>query len=129
MQDRDQREGGSAMETRAHPTHHNRYRPHRTWWGVGIGLAGVFVSLFVAMVNTEGSTVLHVLKTSVLCAGALAFVGGTALAAFTEIAHMFTRCVSCGRLLPRSRIDVRQSYYPCRRCNVTWTCPCRKATD
>jgi hypothetical protein len=115
------------METRAHPTHHSRYRPHRTAWGVGIGLAGVFSSVFVAMVETEGSPVLLVLKTSVLWAGALAFVGGTTLAVLTEIPHMFARCVSCGRLLRRARMDVRQSYYPCRRCNLTWTCPCRKA--
>jgi hypothetical protein len=93
-----------------------------------IGLAGAFSCVFVAMANTEEApVVLHILKMSVLWAGALAFVGGTVVAGVTEIAHTFARCVSCGRLLRRSRIDFRQSYYPCRRCDVVWTCPCRKA--
>ena len=109
------------METRAHPTHHDHYRPNRAVWGVAIGLAGVFLCVFVAMVNTGESAVLRVVKVSALGTGAVAFVAGTILAALTEITHLFARCVTCGRLLRRSRMDARQSYYPCRRCNVTWT--------
>jgi hypothetical protein len=119
----------SAMETRAHPTHHSHYRPGRTLWGAVVGLAGVFLCVFIAMVNPGGSRVLQVVRLSSLGAGALAFVGGTLLAAATEIPHGFARCPSCGRLLRRVRTDYRQSYYPCRRCDITWTCPCRKAAE
>src|SRR5262245_26809516 len=107
------------MQTRAHPTHHDNYRPRRALWGVVAGLAGVFACVFVAMVDTGGSSILHALKASVLWAGALAFVGGTALAFFTEIPHRFARCASCARLLMRSRIDFDRSYYRCRKCDVT----------
>src|SRR5262249_30415692 len=118
------------MKTRAHPTHHDHYRPGRLLWGVCVGLAGAFTCVFVAMVETEESSALvHFAKVSVLWAGALAFVGGTALACVTDIAHRFARCPSCSRLLLRSRIDYRNSYYPCRRCDVTWTCPCSKSGD
>jgi hypothetical protein len=117
------------METRTHPTHHDGYHPSRAMWGAGIGLAGVFLCVFVTMVDAGESRILHVLKASVLWAGALAFIGGTGLALLTEIPHRFARCVSCGRLLRRTRIDYQRSYYPCRRCKVRWTCPCRKAAD
>jgi hypothetical protein len=110
-----------------HPTHHDTYRPGRAFWGALVGVAGVFACIFIAMVNTGGSAVFHVLKVSALGTGALAFVGGTLLAVVTEVPHQFARCPSCGRLRWRSRIDYRQSYYPCRRCGVTWTCPCHKA--
>jgi hypothetical protein len=117
------------METRGHPTHHSNYRPGRSLWGVLGALAGVFVCVFLAMVDAGGSRVLHVVKWSALWAGALAFVGGTVLAGITEIPHRFARCPACGRLLPRSRMDYQRSYYPCRRCAVTWTCPCHKDAD
>jgi hypothetical protein len=118
------------MKTQAHPTHHDHYRPGRLLWGVGLGLAGAFACVFLAMVNTEESgAFVHGAKQLALWAGALAFVGGTALAGVTDVAHRFARCPSCARLLLRSRIDYRHSYYPCRRCDVTWTCPCSKSAD
>src|SRR5690242_15326201 len=88
----------STMETRAHPTHHSHYRPKRTAWGVVVSVAGVFLCVFIAMVDSGGSRVLHVVKLLSLAAGALAFVGGTLLAAITELPHAFARCPSCGRL-------------------------------
>jgi hypothetical protein len=115
------------MKTQTHPAHHDNYRPNRVFWSVGIALAGVFGCVFLAMVDTaEASTVVRQAKVWGLWAGALAFVGGTLFAGVIDTAHRFTRCPSCRRLLLRSRIDYRQSYYPCRRCDVTWTCPCRK---
>jgi hypothetical protein len=117
------------METRPHPTHHSHYHPGRAFWGVLVAVAGVFLGVFIAMVSPGESRVLAVLRFSSLGASALAFVGGALLATVTEIPHRWPRCPSCRRLLWRSRIDYRQSYYPCRRCDVTWTCPCCKAAD
>jgi prolipoprotein diacylglyceryltransferase len=118
------------MKTRTHPTHHDNYRPGRLFWGVGVALCGVFGCVFLAMLDTEESPAfLHIAKVLALWAGGLAFVGGTVLAGVTDITHRFARCPSCGRLLLRSRIDYRQSYYPCRRCDVTWTCPCCKSAS
>ena len=115
------------MQTRSHPTHHDNYRPNRLIWGVVIALAGVFGCVFLAMVDTvESPAVVHAAKVGALWAGAFAFLGGTVFAAVLDIRHRFARCPSCARLLRRSRIDYRRSYYPCRRCDVTWTCPCRK---
>src|SRR5262245_36042526 len=115
------------MKTRPHPTHHDKYRPNRALWGVIVGLAGVFGCVFLAMVDTAQSpAVMHLAKVFLLWSGALAFVGGTAVASITEIGHRFTRCPSCRRLLVRSRIDYQRSYYRCRRCGVMWTCPCAK---
>jgi hypothetical protein len=117
------------MQTRPHPTHHDDYRPNRTFWGVVVGVAGVFLCVFVGMVNAEDAPALHALKASVSWAGALAFVGGTLLVLYTEIPHLIARCASCGRRLLRSRMDYRQSYYRCRKCDVTWTCSCSRGTD
>lgn len=117
------------LETRAHPTHHAGYRPGRTLWGVGVGLVGVFAAVFVAMVDAGTSSLLHGVKLSALWAGLAAFVGGTGLAVWTELGHSFPRCPSCRRRLVRSRRDYRQTYYPCRRCGIAWTCPCHKAGE
>jgi hypothetical protein len=115
------------MKTRTHPTHHDNYHPNRLVWGVCIALAGVFGCVFLAMWDTaESPALLRGIKVVALWSGALAFVGGTAFAGAIDVRHKFARCPSCGRLRLRSRIDYRQSYYPCRRCDVTWTCPCRK---
>jgi hypothetical protein len=115
------------MKTQTHPTHHDKYRPKRLFWGVGVGLAGVFGCVFLLMGDTgESPVVIRGTRLMGLWIGALAFVGGTGLAVVTDIAHRFARCPSCGRLLLRRRIDYQRSYYPCRRCDVTWTCPCRK---
>ena len=97
--------------------------------GVMISLAGVFSCVFILMFDPGTSTVLRVLKTAALGAGALAFVGGFVLAATVELPHMFPRCPSCHRLLLRTRVDFTQSYYPCRTCGVKWTCPCHKAAE
>jgi hypothetical protein len=116
------------VKTHRHPTHHDHYYPNRTLWAVIVGVGGVFACVFVAMVDTaESAAVVRAIKVSALLAGALAFVGGTVVAGVTEIPHRFARCPSCERLLFRTRIDFSQSYYPCRRCDVTWTCPCHKA--
>jgi hypothetical protein len=117
------------MEIRAHPTHHSHYYPGRALWGVTVGLAGAFFCVFIAMVNPGASRAMQVVRLSSLGACALAFVGGTLLAVVTEIPHRWARCPSCGRLRGRSRIDYQRSYYPCRRCDVMWTCPCHKDTD
>ena len=117
------------METRPHPTHHDDYRSGRTFAGVVAGVAGVFACVFILMVNPGASEALRVVKAAGLIAGALAFAGGVVLAAITEIPHLFARCPSCGRLRVRTRVDFTQSYYPCRRCGVRWTCPCRKAAE
>jgi len=115
------------LSTRNHPTHHDRYRPARAIWGVVVGLAGVFAVVFLAMWDTsESADLVHGAKVVALWACALAFVAGTLLSGVTEIGHRFTRCPSCARLLVRRRIDFQHSYYPCRRCDVTWTCPCHK---
>ena len=114
------------MDTRAHPTHHAAYRPQRAAWAVGIGLAAVFICVFGAMLNTRESAMRFALKASVLWTGALAFAGGTIVACVIEVGHRFARCASCRRLLVRTRIDYQRSYYRCRTCQVTWTCPCRK---
>lgn len=118
------------MKTRAHPTHHDNYRPGRLLWGVGIGVAGVFACVFLAMFDTDDYPgLVHGAKVVALWLGALAFVGGTGVAAVTDVTHRFARCPSCARLLMRTRMDYQRSYYPCRRCEVTWTCPCRKAAS
>jgi hypothetical protein len=114
------------MKTRTHPTHHQGFRPERAAWAVGIALAGVFVCVFALPMKTRESPLRFAVKASALWAGALAFAGGTIVGCAIEIRHRFTRCASCGRLLVRRRVDWQKSYYPCRRCQVTWTCPCRK---
>ncbi len=119
-------ERGQRVNIRVHPTHHDGYRPDRAVWGVVIGLAGVFLCVFVAMVHPRESLVRYVLRTTGLWLGALAFVGGTIVASVIETRHKFARCPTCGRLLLRSRIDYTRSYYRCRKCDVTWTCPCNK---
>lgn len=82
------------MDTRAHPTHHAAYRPQRAAWAVGIGLAGVFICVFGAMLNTRESVIRFALKASVLWTGALAFAGGTIVACVIEVGHRFgTLCV------------------------------------
>jgi hypothetical protein len=116
------------MKTRPHPTHHANYRPSWLLWGVGIGLFGAFGCVFILMIDTEESSALvHGTQVVALWAGALAFVVGAAFAVAIEVGHRFTRCPSCARLLTRKRIDYERSYYPCRRCDVTWTCPCSKS--
>ena len=118
------------MNIRAHPTHHDNYRPGRLLWGVGVGLAGVFAAVFLAMVDTDDYPgVIHGAKVVALWLSGLAFVGGTALAAVTDVTHRFTRCPSCAKLLVRSRMDYQRSYYRCRRCDVTWTCSCHKSAS
>ena len=115
------------MKTQRHPTHHDNYRAGRLFWAIGIALVGVFACVFLAMMDTTAaSDLVRLAKRSALWAGGLAFVGGTLYACVIDIAHRFTRCPSCGRRLLRSRIDYQQSYYPCRRCEVNWTCPCHK---
>ena len=114
------------MQTKVHPTHHQGFRPERAAWAVVIGLAGVFVCVFALMVPPRESAVRYALRATGFWGGALAFVGGTLFASAIDVHHRFTRCVTCGRLLVRRRIDYQKSYYPCRRCQVTWTCPCRK---
>jgi hypothetical protein len=115
------------MKVRAHPTHHDKYRPARALWGVVVGLAGVFSCVFVLALDPGESGMLRSLRLWALLIGALAFLGGTLAAIVTEIPHRLARCPSCSRLRWRSRIDRQQSYYPCRKCDVTWTCPCSLA--
>jgi hypothetical protein len=115
------------MKTRTHPTHHDNYRAGRVFWGVAIALVGLFGCVFLATMDTAGaSNVGRLAKRWALWAGGLAFVAGSLYAAVIDIAHRFTRCPSCRRRILRSRIDYQQSYYPCRRCDVVWTCPCHK---
>ena len=115
------------MKTQRHPTHHDNYRAGRLFVAIAIALVGVFASIFVATIDTTASSdLVRQARRWTLWAGGLAFVGGTLYAIVIDIAHRFTRCPSCERRLMRSRIDYQQSYYPCRRCEVTWTCPCHK---
>lgn len=65
-----------------------------------------------------------VAKLAGLSIGALAFVAGFLLAAVTEGLHATTRCPECGRRIWRSEIGGSATYYPCRRCEITWTCEC-----
>ncbi len=106
------------MELRAHPTHHANFKQGRLLWGVVAGIGGVFFCVFVAMIDPGASAVLRFVRTTALALGGLAFVGGTGVALVTDVGHRFARCTSCGRRIFRTRIDYRQSYYPCRRCGV-----------
>lgn len=87
----------------------------------------MFACVFLAMWDTaESPALVHSTKVVAVWVAALASVAGTVFACVLDIAHRFARCPSCGRLLLRRRVDFRNSYYPCRRCDVTWTCPCHK---
>lgn len=116
----------SVRKTQVHPTHHDGFRPVIAMWAVVIALAGVFLCVFILMVHPRESLVRYVVRTTGFWVGALAFVGGTIVASVIDIRHKFTRCPTCGRLLVRSRIDYTRSYYRCRKCDMTWTCPCSK---
>src|SRR5262249_61801904 len=106
--------------------HHANYKPFHALWGVLTGLAGVFVGLLFLAIETRGSAVLRFLKSSGLALCGLAFVGGVAFAAVKEGLHAIARCPQCQRRIFRSRTGYRVTYYPCRRCGITWTCECHK---
>jgi hypothetical protein len=114
------------VKERRHPTHHANYKPFRALWGVVVGLVGVVLGMFCLAIETHGSPALRILKQSALALCALAFAGGVVLAVVTEGLHAVSRCPECQRRIFRSRTGYSATYYPCRRCGITWTCDCHK---
>jgi hypothetical protein len=114
------------LDERRHPTHHANYNPYHAMWGVVVGLAGVFLGLLCLGLHPGESAALRVLETAVLGLAAVAFCGGVAFAAVKEGLHTITRCPQCQRRIFRSKTGYSATYYPCRRCGITWTCECHK---
>ena len=114
------------VDERRHPTHHANYNPFHALWGVVAGLTGAFLGMLCLAIDTHGSAVVRILKQSALALCGLAFAGGVVLAAVTEGLHAISRCPQCQRRIFRSRVGYSATYYPCRRCGITWTCECHK---
>jgi hypothetical protein len=114
------------MDERPHPTHHANYKPSHAMWGAIVAVGGVFLGIVCLAIETGDSAALRFLRTSALALCGLAFVGGVVFAAVKEGVHAVSRCPSCQRRIFRSRTGYRATYYPCRRCGITWTCECHK---
>ena len=112
------------MDERQHPTHHANYKPFHAFWGAAVGLAGAFLGILCLTIQTGESAALRFLKTSALALCGLALAGGVAFAVVKEGLHGISRCPQCQRRIFRSRTGYRVTYYPCRRCGITWTCDC-----
>lgn len=112
---------GKQVDYRRHPTHHQG-RVGRSIIAAILPLAGVAVILGAAFSETLGAS--PAVRPALGVIGLLGFIGGP-IAAFVEMSkHEYAKCLNCGLLVRKSKIDSERTYYPCGKCGVTWTCAC-----
>lgn len=117
------------MIVQPHPTHDRDYGFRPVAYALLLAAAGIGSAIGVISLVPDDAAWAGIAKAGAFLSGVLVAGASFLYLGVRKYLHGWALCPKCSRPIRRSRTDYVATYYPCRRCEITWICGCHKQAD